>query len=170
MFGLGNRFRSYSLVVGSPLLTFKNVSLNTSDPMIGNLPCCKIRVIISFEMLSNIFCCRISIWITRNLDVTGILVNPDIVESHGRWHKLSQIRQENCCKTVGQPKIHNDRHGFLGDDPLPDVAIWSYCTMVHMPGVLVPHKPGNVTRVTWDILKPISLISISIIPLVIQPC
>ncbi len=63
----------------------------------------------------------------------GVLVDPNIIEAHCCRQGGGNACEVQGGKACGHAKVHDQSHGLLGYDPLPDIAIRTYSSGVEFP-------------------------------------
>jgi hypothetical protein len=119
-------------------------------------------------MLSYVWGGLVTRRITSDAFRIGILINSNIVDLHDCWKKRGDSGKVQGGKPVRHTKIDDGVHGFLGKDPLANISIRSDGVPSKSPGCLVTNKECRISISSRFILKGVSLIAISVIPLIVE--
>lgn len=106
-----------------------------------HIPLSYIRISVCRHMVSNVWCRLISWRIASKALGIWVLVNSNVVKTHYCRKQFIKPWQVDRGESIRHPKVHNHRHGFCGNGPLPDVAIRAKRSSVKSPCWLFTDRP-----------------------------
>jgi len=136
------------------------IELNIPESFVGVI----VRILVLQDVVNSLHPWRV----TGDAGRSRILVNPDIVKSHGCRHQRAQTSEIQQGETVRHPKVHDQSHGLHGNDPLADITIWSDRSTVYLPSRLVPNEPIDLAICSRNVLECVLLVTFAVEPFVIQ--
>ena len=138
--------------------------------MYTDIPLSQIRIAVSVLVVGDVLRCLIPIRITRDTMRVRILVDADVVKSHGCWQGSFNSREINVRKPSGHAEIHHKCHGLHWYDSLSNVAIGSYSSSIQSPRRNVGYRPSDLASWAGFVVEIVRCITFAVIPVVVEVC
>lgn len=110
-------------------------------------------------------------WVSRRIaghnGIVVILVDANVVHTHGRGEERRNSRQVDGREAVRHAKVENNGHWLLGHHSLADVSVGTKCLAVNRPHGLITNHPGDVALCAGGVIKGVGLVSFAVVPVVV---
>lgn len=116
-------------------------------------------------MIFDILRCWISRRIAGNASLALVLVDPDVIDSHGGWEL--QPRKIDIGPRVTHAQVHGQAHRFLAHSPLPNIAVGRQSTGIDSKSGIITNEPGyesTVGGIARRVFKAKFLVSLTVKP------
>lgn len=132
-----------------------------------HLPSRLVKVLIRKRVVGDVLRGLIAWGIAGDINIIGVLINPDVIEAHVARHKLFYpviYRSETVCHS----QVHDYGQWLHWNRSLADVCIRAYCSSVKRPCFVLADEPSDISSRTRCVLERIGLVFFPIIPFVIE--
>lgn len=119
-------------------------------------------------MVSNVWCRLISWRIATNALGIWVLVDSNVVKTHYCRKHFIKSWQIDRGESIRHPKVHDHRHGFCRNSPLPDVAIRAKRSSVKSPCLLFTDRPHYFALIARSVLEIVCLVLLPVVPAIVE--